>query len=270
VSNPSASLGEIKDWALAFKERQLNTLIYALKRPRQYHLAITAMSVQENRMFYLKIFLSFLTTLFTTLSATILVNEGTSTAGQVNIALNSMSSSEAFVYISTIVLPVLLSIVTSLRQDLRYDSKILALKYAAAEIKSEISHYMMKTFGYNLKVDSEDESQDTFFESSDAKHDTRLAEKLKVVANKLERFQILRKKKQSDAETKNARFRCCPGIKWLRFQWLRLRKNLIPLEESEFDSDDDEDFEKDLITINKHTCAGDAYVKQRLEKEMHR
>jgi hypothetical protein len=72
----------------------------------------------------------------------------TSTAAAAAAAFDSMSTAQRAFYLVTIVLPALMSIVSSLRQDLNYGPKIVALRYAAAEVLSEAYRFRSRTGRY--------------------------------------------------------------------------------------------------------------------------
>jgi hypothetical protein len=100
--------------------------------------------------------LGFLTTLIVTVSAAV---SATSTSGgsgdgsgdgqpAAAAAFGGMSAAQQAFYVVTIVLPALLSIVSSLRQDLNYAPKIVALRHAAAEVLSETYKFRARAGGY--------------------------------------------------------------------------------------------------------------------------
>ena len=66
---------------------------------------------------------------------------GQSAASYAAAAFAGMSSTQRGFYLVAIVLPALMSIVSSLRQDLNYSPKIVALRHAAAEVLSETYRY---------------------------------------------------------------------------------------------------------------------------------
>ena len=95
----------------------------------------------------LKTLIGFLTTLLSTVQSQLPEYHFNQT--DVNLHTSGYTASKSnILYVVMVVLPILLSVVVSLQQDLNYRSKILSWKYAAFVLESEIYRYRTRTSVY--------------------------------------------------------------------------------------------------------------------------
>jgi hypothetical protein len=85
---------------------------------------------------------------------------GQSATATAAAVFEGMSNAQRGFYLVAIILPALMSIISSLRQDLNYAPKIIALRYAAAEVLSETYRYRARAGVYGDLALAKDSGRD--------------------------------------------------------------------------------------------------------------
>ncbi len=169
VQDGNVKIHELKKSQFALKrillsvEHDDEALKLARRRYAEYTLAAESIESPKALLLYMKVTLSFIITLLSTVLRVGTGNAVAATPGN-QTAIPTAAQADAVAgdtgaQVATVVLPIVLSVIMSIQQDFNYGPKQLALRYGAALVESETYRYRTRTNAYSDEYISKAKAQ---------------------------------------------------------------------------------------------------------------